>query len=292
MNNLIRAMLANVLMVTAALAFGSSSAVATELQLQTYNPQQQGIFPISATLISGPHQAMLVDAQFSIKDGEKLVAMIKASGKQLTTILITCGDPDFYFGLQPIVAAFPDAKVLATQKVVDHINATKAAKMAYWGPILKAGAPSQIIVPQATEQRVFKVDGEVIELHKADDYGAFLWLPQQRTILGGVGVVAGQHIWTADTQTVAARQAWRDDIEAMLALKPAKVIPGHFIQTMPSGTAALQFTKDYLQSFEDVLQSANSSAEVIAAMRAKYPQLAGEQSLEMSAKVNTGEMKW
>ncbi|MCH1921213.1 Vmh family MBL fold metallo-hydrolase [Shewanella sp. A3A] len=291
MKNLLRTILANVLVVSAVLAFGSSAA-ANELQLQTYNPQQQGVFPISSTLITGSHQAMLVDAQFSIKDGAKLVELIKASGKQLTTILITCGDPDFYFGLQPIVAAFPDAKVLATQKVVDHINATKAAKIAYWGPILQDGAPSKIIVPQATEQRVFKVDGEVVELHKADDYGAFLWVPQLRTILGGVGVAAGQHIWTADTQTKAARQAWRDDIDAMLALQPAKVIPGHFIQTMPSGVAALQFTKDYLQSFEDVLQTANGSAAVIAAMRAKYPQLAGEQSLELSAKVNTGEMKW
>ncbi|MCH1923486.1 Vmh family MBL fold metallo-hydrolase [Shewanella sp. C32] len=291
MKNLLRTILAKVLVVSAALAFGGSAA-ATELQLQTYNPQQQGVFPISSTLITGPHQAMLVDAQFSIKDGAKLVALIKASGKQLTTILITCGDPDFYFGLQPIVAAFPDAKVLATQKVVDHINATKAAKIAYWGPILQDGAPSKIIVPQATAQRVFKIDGEVVELHKADDYGAFLWVPQQRTILGGVGVAAGQHIWTADTQTKAARQAWRDDIDAMLALQPAKVIPGHFIQTMPSGVAALQFTKDYLQSFEDVLQTANGSAAVIAAMRAKYPNLAGEQSLELSAKVNTGEMKW
>lgn len=287
-----KAALVNAMLVTAALTVGISSANAAELQLQTYNPQQMGVFPISATLISGPHEAMLVDAEFSTHDGAKLVRMIKASGKQLTTILITCGDPDFYFGLQPIVAAFPDAKVIATQKVVDHINATKAAKIAYWGPILKDGAPSKIIVPTATEQRVFKVDGEVVELHKADDYGAFLWIPQLRAILGGVGVVAGQHIWTADTQTVAARQAWRDDIDAMLALKPAKVIPGHYIHTMPSGTKALHFTKEYLQTFDKVLKTAKGSADVIATMNAKYPTLAGEQSLEMSAKVNTGEMKW
>ncbi|KFZ38778.1 beta-lactamase [Shewanella mangrovi] len=274
------------------LASLSSLVNAAELQLQTYNPQQQGIFPISSTLITGPHEAMLVDAQFSIKDGEKLVELIKQSGKQLTTILITCGDPDFYFGLQPIVAAFPHAKVIATQKVVDHINATKAAKIAYWGPILKDGAPTQIIVPQATDSRVFKVDGEAVELHKANDYAAFLWIPQTRTILGGVGVVYGQHVWTADTQSVAARQGWRDDIDAMLALNPAKVIPGHYIAQMPSGTTALTFTKQYLQTFDDVLQTAKGSAAVIAAMKSQYPAIAGEQSLEMSAKVNTGEMTW
>jgi hypothetical protein len=30
----------------------------------------------------------------------------------------------------------------------------------------------------------------------------------------------------------------------------------------------------------------------VAMMKAKYPTLAGEQSLELSAKVNTGEMQW
>lgn len=269
-----------------------ASANGATLQLQTYNPQQNGIFPISSTLISGPHEAMLVDAQFSTQDGAALVQLIKASGKHLTTILITCGDPDFYFGLQPIVAAFPDAKVVATQKVVDHINATKAAKIAYWGPLLKAGAPSKIIVPQATDKTQFMVDGVTVELHKANDYGAFLWIPQNRTILGGVAVVSGQHVWTADTQSVAARQSWRDDLDAMLALNPVKVIPGHYIHAMPAGVKALEFTKQYLQDFDAALKSEHGSAAVVAVMKAKYPTLAGEQSLELSAKVNTGEIQW
>ena len=30
--------------------------------------------------------------------------------------------------------AFPQAKVVATEQVVKHIEETKAAKLAYWGP--------------------------------------------------------------------------------------------------------------------------------------------------------------
>ena len=55
---------------------------------------------------------------------------IRHSGKTLNKIVITSGDPDFYFGLQPLVKAFPNAKVVATQQVVDHIRATKDAKLA------------------------------------------------------------------------------------------------------------------------------------------------------------------
>ncbi|VDR27415.1 Arsenate reductase and related proteins, glutaredoxin family [Raoultella terrigena] len=78
----------------------SSAAFAAPLQLQTYNPQDKGIFAVNSTLASGPHEAVLFDAQFSVKDGEKLVEMIRKNGKPLSRIVITSGDPDFYFGLE------------------------------------------------------------------------------------------------------------------------------------------------------------------------------------------------
>ncbi len=61
----------------------ASSAFAAPLQLDVYNPQEKGIFPVSSTLVSGPKEAILFDAQFSTKDGEQLVQMIRASGKTL-----------------------------------------------------------------------------------------------------------------------------------------------------------------------------------------------------------------
>ena len=132
-----------------ATALFSGSIFAAPLTLQTYNPQEKGIFAVNSTLVSGPHEAVLFDAQFSVKDGEKLVDMIKKNGKPLTRIVITSGDPDFYFGLEPLMKAFPQAEVVATPEVVKHIEATKAAKLAYWGPQMKDGAPTQVYVPQA-----------------------------------------------------------------------------------------------------------------------------------------------
>jgi len=95
------------------------------LKLTTYNPQEKAIFPVSSTLISGKKEAILFDAQFSTTEGKALVELIRQSGKELTTVYITGGDPDFYFGLQPIVEAFPQVKIKATATIVDHINHTK-----------------------------------------------------------------------------------------------------------------------------------------------------------------------
>ncbi len=89
-----------------ATALFSGAVFAAPLTLQTYNPQEKGLFAVNSTLVSGPHEAVLFDAQFSVKDGEKLVEMIKKNGKPLSRIVITSGDPDFYFGLEPLVKAF------------------------------------------------------------------------------------------------------------------------------------------------------------------------------------------
>ena len=58
------------------------------------------------------------------------------------------------------------------------------------------------------------------------------------------------------------------------------------------GDSAVRFTKTYLQQFEQALKTHSDSAGVIKAMEAQWPGLAETSSLELSAKVNTGEMKW
>ncbi|MFV7359926.1 Vmh family MBL fold metallo-hydrolase [Citrobacter portucalensis] len=270
----------------------ASSAFAAPLQLDVYNPQDKAIFPVSSTLVSGPKEAILFDAQFSTKDGEQLVQMIRASGKTLKAIVITSGDPDFYFGLEPIVKAFPQVKVLATPQVVDHIRATKEAKLQFWGPQMKDGAPTSLTVPQATTQTQFTVDGETLELRHTNDYAAYIWIPANRVIIGGTGVASGIHVWTADTQSEQQRSAWRSVLSEMQSLQPTQVVPGHYIGDRPTGDKAIRFTQDYLQSFELALGAKKGSDYVIKTMTAAWPGLADVSSLELSAKVNSGEMKW
>ena len=265
---------------------------AAPLSIDTYNPQEKGIFAVSSTLVSGPKEAVLFDAQFSVKDGEALVEKIRRSGKTLNKIVITSGDPDFYFGLQPIVKAFPQVKVLATPHVVDHIRATKEAKLQFWGPQMKDGAPTSLTVPQATTQTHFTVDGETLELRHPNDYAAYVWIPANRAIIGGTGVASGIHVWTADTQSAEQRSAWRSVLSEMQKLQPTQVVPGHYIGERPAGDKAIRFTQDYLKSFEQALGAKKGSDYVIKTITAAWPGLADASSLELSAKVNTGEMKW
>jgi glyoxylase-like metal-dependent hydrolase (beta-lactamase superfamily II) len=63
----------------------------------------------TATLVTGEADALLIDAGFTRADGHRLTAAILDSGKRLTTIVVSHGDPDFYFGAEVVADAFPDA---------------------------------------------------------------------------------------------------------------------------------------------------------------------------------------
>nr|WP_244665159.1 MBL fold metallo-hydrolase [Candidatus Symbiopectobacterium sp. 'North America'] len=95
------------------------------LTTSVFNPGEQAIFAIFSVLVEGKNDAILIDAQFSAEQARKLVDKIKASQKHLTTIYISHGDPDFYFGLDTLQAAFPQAKIVATPQTIAHIQETK-----------------------------------------------------------------------------------------------------------------------------------------------------------------------
>lgn len=268
---------------------------AQPLELQIYNPGEKAIFPVSSTIVSGAHQVMLIDAQFQRNDAEALVRKLKAGGKKLTTVYVSHGDPDYYFGLDVIQAAFPDARIVATAPTVAHIKATMDGKLAYWGPILKDNAPQKLVLPEVLAGDTLKLEGRSIEikgLKGASPERSYLWIPSLKTVTGGVVVASGIHVWVADTQSAKSRSDWQSTLNSIAALKPAAVVPGHILGEAPKGLGAVTYTSAYLKAFEAEAAKAQNSAELVAAMKARYPQAGEQASLELSAKVIKGEMKW
>ena len=276
----------------AALLAGASTALAQPLSVEVYNPGESAIFPVTSTLISGEREAILVDAQFSTREAQELVERIQASGKTLTTIFISHGDPDFYFGLDTLTRAYPEAKVLATPETVAYIEKSRAPKLAYWGPILKDSAPERTLVPQALQGDSLTLEGQSLQLIGHDPKHTSLWIPSIKTVVGGVLTYANIHPWIADAQTVEARQSWLKSLDQLEALQPTMLIPGHYLGEAKLNLDDLRFTRDYLLTLEAELPKAQDSQSLIAAMKAKYPELLDASSLELSAKVLKGEMQW
>lgn len=279
----------------AATSLNVAQAAGAPLTLTVYNPAEKAIFPVSSSLVTGKHEAILIDAQFARKDAEALVKMIRDSGKTLTTIYISHGDPDYYFGLDVIKAAYPKARVLATAPVLAHIKSTMNQKIAFWGPKLGSDAPGKLIVPEEIHGDTLKVDGQSLKIMGTEGIKSelsFVWIPSIKTVTGGVAVVGNQHVWMADSKTAESRENWKKTLDAISALKPVKVVPGHFLPGAKMDLTSVRFTRDYIDAINAELPKAADSKALVEAMKQRYPNLGGVGDLELGAKVLKGEMPW
>ena len=181
-------------------------------------------------LVTGPREAVLIDGGFTFADGRAVAEAIEATGKKLTTIYISQSDPDYYFSLGAIKAAFPDAKLLAAPATLAAIQATMQKKLETWGPKLQTNGPQSVAdlaLPDASDAPSLAVDGDTIEIVNVEGLAnrRYLWIPSLRAVLGGVLVFSGVHVWTADTATQGQRAAWRAALDAIAARDPEVVVP-------------------------------------------------------------------
>ncbi|WP_288843889.1 MBL fold metallo-hydrolase [uncultured Deefgea sp.] len=282
---------------TLALSFNVAQAqdsAKAPLQLKVYNADAAS-FHVNSVLISGEKEAVLIDSGFTRADALRIGANVLDSGKQLTTIFISQADPDYYFGVEVLKNMFPQAQVVATPAVLAKISSKLAGKVAFWGPKMGANAPKNPVLPKALQGNTLKLEGETIEIRGNTGILAhrpYVWIPSIKTIAGNIAVTGGLHVWTADTQTIAERQAWLAQLDEMAALQAVTVIPGHMRAGTPLDASQITFTQQYLQQFEKNAAMAKNSAELIRSMQNAYPQIDTDMSLEIGAKVNQGEMKW
>jgi glyoxylase-like metal-dependent hydrolase (beta-lactamase superfamily II) len=274
----------------AALATATAGACAAPLTLEVFNPGEAAIFPVASVLVKGEKDAVLVDAQFSRVEAEKLAAQIKASGKRLTTIYISHGDPDFYFGLEVMKAAFPQARIVARSTTIAAMEKKAQAKVTYWGPILGANAPRGVVMPELLQGDI-ELEGQKLQVKGQGDR-SYVWIPSIKAVVGGVVLFNGLHVWMADTQTPASRAEWLSVLDEMAKLKPVTVVPGHFAPGSKLTPDAIGYTAGYLRRFEAATPAAADSAALIAAMKSAYPQAGLESALQLSAKVAKGELAW
>jgi glyoxylase-like metal-dependent hydrolase (beta-lactamase superfamily II) len=263
-------------------------------KLEVYNASENS-FGVASVIVSGKTDAVLIDAQFTLEDAEKVAGEIKKSGKKLTTIYVSHGDPDFYFGLEVFKKYFPEVTVYAAPATVEHIKATAQKKLEVWGERLGKGITSNVVLPQVLKGNSIELEGEKLEIIGLEEFPSktFVWIPSAKAVVGGINVFGTTfHLWMADAQTADARKQWINVLDKIEALQPVIVVPAHAKSESAFDLSAVQHTKSYIQVYEEVLKTNKTSETLIAALKGKYPALTFDIALQIGAKVNTGEMKW
>lgn len=267
---------------------------ANNLKLQIYNAAENS-FGVASVIVSGKTEAVLIDAQFTLADAEKVAQEIKNSGKKLTAIYVSYGDPDFYFGLEVFKKYFPEVTAYAAPHTIEHIKETAQKKLDVWGGQLGNKVTSNVVLPQVLKGNSIDLEDQKIEVVGLDEFPAktFVWIPSVKAVVGGINVFGTTfNLWMADAQTPESRQQWISVLDKIAALHPAIVVPAHAHGTSPFDVSAVEHTKSYIQFYEEALKNNKTSESLIKAIKAQYPALTFETALQIGAKVNTGEMKW
>ena len=275
-------------------AQGFKTIEANNLKLQVYNASENS-FGVASVIVSGKTDAVLIDAQFTLADAEKVAQEIKNSGKKLTTIYVSHTDPDFYFGLEVFKKYFPEVTAYASPATIESIKATAQKKLDIWGGRLGTAITSNVVLPQVLKSNSFELEGQKIEIIGLEEFPSktFVWIPSIKAVIGGINVFGTTfHLWMADAQTTEARKQWIAVLDKIELLQPTIVVPAHAKSESAFDLTAVKHTKDYIQFYEEALKTNKTSEALIATLKAKYPTLTFETALQIGAKVNTGEMKW
>ena len=247
-------------------------------------------FWVNSVIIEGTHEVMLVDAQLTKTNAERVLQEIKETKKPLSIIYITHEHADHFLGLEAFKNAYPGVRIIADSTVVDRVDKVYQQKIDKWKQILGSGATSGVIAIENFDGKFIAFDGSQIEVLKHiqgdTDENTMLWIPGQRTLIAGDVVVNSMHLYTAETDS-KAREKWFTSLQEIRELKPSIVIPGHSKNGAPlDATSAVKFTERYLVVFEQELNKANDPDGLIKAMTEQFPSADLLLAIERGAKAN------
>ncbi|MCX7911888.1 MAG: MBL fold metallo-hydrolase [Dehalococcoidales bacterium] len=254
-------------------------------------------FAVASVILIGKKDCALIDAQWSLANGHRVAAEILETGRRLTTIYVTHAHPDHYFGLGPVVEAFPEAKVIALPSVARTINRQMFGKIEHWRNIIgPTNVPTKAVNIEPMRDNFFELEGcriEIIPEVMGDlKYNTVVWIPALKTLYGSDVLFNQSHPFTCEV-TAEERKQWIRDIEKLEKLGAEVVIPGHQKPGMPFDDSSFRFTKEYLYATEEELARTHDTASFFYAMAMRFPQAnLIFLSNEMNAAVFKGGRDW
>ena len=233
---------------------------------------------IASTLIYGKQDAVLVDAFMTTKQADSLVDWVVASGKNLTTIYITHGHGDHWFGIGALLERFPNAKAVATSDVIKVMR--KHASPEILEGVWKAGYPGQIpdqlVIAEELKGNVIDLEGHdliVVDLgHTDTDHTTCLNVPSIGLVVAGDAVYNDVHLYLAESNT-KTRSEWINALDKIKSLNPRAVIAAHKRPGNPDSPKIVEETRQYILDFDRLAEMTTTAQELYDKMLEFYPNL-------------------
>jgi glyoxylase-like metal-dependent hydrolase (beta-lactamase superfamily II) len=242
----------------------------------------------SATLIQGARDAVLVDTLLTIDQNLALADWIAARFKNLTTVYVTHGHGDHFFGLGALLDRFPRAKAVARPNVVEvmHRQASPESITNFWGPRYPGQVPSKFVMAEELRGNVIDLEGRelvAVELGHTDTYyTTCLHAPSVDLVVAGDAAYNDTHLYLAESNAETRRE-WIAALDTIESLKPRAVIAGHKKPEKDDNPGIIEETRQYIRDFERLAAVTTTARELYDRMLEIYPNRANPGALWSSA---------
>jgi len=231
---------------------------------------------MASTLIYGKSDAVLVDAYMTIEQASALADWVASKHKNLTTIYITHGHGDHWFGVGTLLERFPNASVVATPntvKVMRH-NASPESLRTAWEPAFPRQIPDNLVIAKELEGRVITLEGHellVVELgHTDTDHTTCLHVPSIGLVVAGDAAYNDVHLYLAESN-VQKRQEWIAALDRIEALNPRAVVATHKRPENDDHPRIIEETRKYIRDFDRLVETTKTAQELYDKMLELYP---------------------
>jgi glyoxylase-like metal-dependent hydrolase (beta-lactamase superfamily II) len=231
---------------------------------------------MASTLIYGKQDAVLVDTFMTVKQADALADWVGASGKNLTTIYITHGHGDHWFGIGTILERFPNARAVTTPDVVKVMR--QHASPEVLDKVWKAAFPGQIserlVIAEELKGNVFELEGHelvAVELgHTDTDYTTCLDVPSIGLVIAGDAAYNDVHLYLVESN-VKTRREWISALDKIESLNPHAVIASHKRPGNEDNPRIIEETRQYIRDFDRIAEMTTTAQELYEKMLELYP---------------------
>ena len=230
---------------------------------------------MASTLIYGERDAVLVDAYMTVKQANALADWVASLGRNLTTIYITHGHGDHWFGVGTLLERFPRAKVVATPKTIEvmRLNASPPFLHGAWEPGFPGQIPEHLVMAEELDGNIIRLEGHdliVVELgHTDTDHTTCLHVPS-------IGLVVRDaayndvHLYLAQSDP-QKRQEWIAALDKIESLNPRAVVACHKRPENDDDPRIIEETRQYIRDFDRLVETTQTAQELYDKMLELYP---------------------
>ncbi|MGN6128285.1 MAG: MBL fold metallo-hydrolase [Humibacter sp.] len=246
--------------------------------------------PISHALIYGTSEALVTDPPITRAQADDLIVWVRDHHVGLRYIYITHGHADHWLTTNYVQAAFPDAQVVTSKAVLDHIasETPDGGVPGLWSTLFGDAVPGAPVTVNGTP---FPTDGLRLDEqeifahevgHSDTDDTSILHVPSLELVVAGDVVYNNVHQYVAEGRD-GGLEKWRTAIDQVAALAPQHVVSGHKDPSRSDLPSDIDETLRYLDAATEVIEESADRAGFYAAMAARYPERVNPYTIWLSA---------